>query len=87
VFCTAIAYVLYFRLIAHVGPARAITVTFLVPPFAVLWGAVILGETLSPRMIAGAAVVLAGTALATGLVRIPPRSRATESAPREESGS
>jgi drug/metabolite transporter (DMT)-like permease len=87
VFCTAIAYVLYFRLIAHVGPARAITVTFLVPPFAVLWGAVILGETLSPRMIAGAAVVLAGTALATGLVRIPSRFRATESAPREESGS
>jgi drug/metabolite transporter (DMT)-like permease len=74
VFCTAVAYVLYFRLIASIGPARAIAVTFLVPPFAVLWGAAILGETLTPRMLTGAGIVLAGTALATGLIQ--PRGRA-----------
>jgi drug/metabolite transporter (DMT)-like permease len=74
VLCTAVAYVLYFRLIRSIGPARAITVTFLVPPFAVAWGALLLGESLTPRAIAGAAVVLAGTALATGLVRLPGRA-------------
>jgi drug/metabolite transporter (DMT)-like permease len=73
--CTAVAYVLYFRLIAHVGPARAIAVTFLIPPFAVAWGALFLGEALTTRTIAGAAIVLAGTALTTGLVKLPARRR------------
>ncbi len=68
--CTAVAYVLYFRLIASVGPARAIAVTFLIPIFAVAWGALFLGETISARTVAGAAIVLAGTALATGLLRL-----------------
>ena len=36
--CTSLAYILYFRLIADIGPLRSLTVTFLVPPFAVLWG-------------------------------------------------
>jgi drug/metabolite transporter (DMT)-like permease len=67
--CTALAYVLYFRLIAHLGPAKAIAVTFLIPPFAFLWGGLFLGEPLTPRTILGAVVILAGTALATGLVR------------------
>ena len=66
---TAIAYVIFFRLIARIGPARAITVTFLVPVFGVLWGWLALGEAPTVAMAAGAAVVLAGTALATGLVR------------------
>ena len=42
--CTGLAYLLYFRLIARVGPAKTITVTFLIPAFAVLWGAMFLGE-------------------------------------------
>jgi drug/metabolite transporter (DMT)-like permease len=71
VLCTAFAYVLYFRLIARVGPARAIAVTFLIPAFAVVWGALFLGEVVTGRMLLGSAVVLAGTALATGLVRLP----------------
>ena len=66
---TGIAYVLYFRLIARVGASRAITVTFLVPVFAMLWGAVFLGETVSVEMMLGGAVVLAGTALATDALR------------------
>ena len=71
--CTAIAYILYFRLIAHVGPAKAIAVTFLIPVFGILWGAVFLGESVTPRMLAGCAVILGGTSLATGLVH--PRGR------------
>ena len=69
VMCTALAYLLYFRLIARVGPARAMTVTFLIPAFAMLWGGLILRETVSATMVAGCAVILAGTALATGVVR------------------
>ena len=70
---TGIAYILFFRLIASIGPARAITVTFLVPIFAVFWGAVALDETLTGQMIAGGAVVLLGTALSTGAIK-PGRS-------------
>jgi drug/metabolite transporter (DMT)-like permease len=69
VLCTAVAYVLYFRLIAHVGPANAISVTFLIPVFAVLWGGLFLGERLTPAMGAGCAVVLLGTSLTTGFWR------------------
>jgi len=69
--CTAVAYVLYFRLIAAVGPARAIAVTFLIPAFAILWGALFLDEAVTGRMALGALVVVAGTALATGVVRLP----------------
>lgn len=66
--CTALAYLLYFRLIAHTGPSNAIAVTFLIPGFAVLWGAIFLGEALTPAMVLGCAVILLGTALATGLI-------------------
>jgi drug/metabolite transporter (DMT)-like permease len=65
--CTALAYLLYFRLLARVGPARAVTVTYLVPMFATVWGALLLGEVFTLRMGLGGAIVLAGTALATGL--------------------
>ena len=71
VLCTGVAYVMYFRLIAHVGPANAIAVTFLVPAFAVLWGWVFLGERLTASMLFGCAVILLGTSLATGLVKWP----------------
>jgi drug/metabolite transporter (DMT)-like permease len=69
VLCTGLAYILYFRLIARVGPATAMTVTFLIPAFAMLWGALVLGEAVTAPMLAGCAVILAGTALATGLVK------------------
>ena len=71
VFCTGVAYVLYFRLIENIGPANAIAVTFLVPAFAVLWGWLLLGEQLSGAMLAGCAVILFGTSLATGLLKLP----------------
>jgi len=69
--CTGFAYVLFFRLISSVGPTGAISVTFLVPIFGVFWGAFLLDEIVTPNMLAGAAVVLVGTALALGLVRFP----------------
>ena len=62
---TAYAYRLYFRLIANIGPARALTVTFLIPLFGVLWGVTFLGEPLATNMIFGGALILAGTWLAT----------------------
>ena len=70
--CTGVAYMLYFHLIATVGPARAITVTFVVPIFGILWGALFLAESVSAGMLEGGVVILTGTALATGVVkRIP----------------
>jgi drug/metabolite transporter (DMT)-like permease len=72
--CTGLAYMLYFRLIAHVGPARAISVTFLIPVFASLWGYIVLREVPTAEMLAGCAVILLGTALATGVLRLPTRA-------------
>ncbi|MEF7613703.1 DMT family transporter [Aquincola sp. MAHUQ-54] len=71
VLCTGVAYLLFFRLIANVGPANAITVTFLIPAFAVLWGWMLLGEPLTGTMVAGCAVILLGTSLATGVLPRP----------------
>ncbi|HSQ73571.1 MAG TPA: DMT family transporter, partial [Rubrivivax sp.] len=72
--CTGLAYILYFRLIARVGPARAISVTFLIPAFAALWGFVFLREVPTAEMLAGCTVILLGTALATGVLRLPGRA-------------
>ena len=62
------AYVLYFRLIRSVGPSRAMTVAYLIPVFAVAWGAFFLGEQVTTKMVVACAVILLGTALATGLL-------------------
>jgi drug/metabolite transporter (DMT)-like permease len=61
VLCSAIAYILYYRLMADVGPTRALTVTFLVPGFGMLWAALFLGETITVPMLLGLALVVAGT--------------------------
>lgn len=59
--CSAVAYLLYFRLIADIGPTGALTVTYLIPIFGVLWGALFLGEALTLPMLAGGALVVLGT--------------------------
>jgi len=69
VLCTGVAYLLYFRLIAAIGPARTITVTFVIPVFGILWGALFLGERVSAGMALACATILVGTALATGFVK------------------
>ena len=66
--CTGLAYIIYYGLIDRVGATRSITVTFLVPLFGIFWGAVILHEPLGLRMLAGTAIVLLGTLLATGFI-------------------
>jgi drug/metabolite transporter (DMT)-like permease len=66
--CTALAYVLYFRLMTRTGPARAMTVTYLIPVFANLLGVSFLDEVVTHWMMGCAVVIVAGTALASGLV-------------------
>lgn len=68
--CTAWAYILYFRLMSRVGPTNAVSVTFLIPVFAMLWGAVFLQEAITAQMVVGGAIVLVGIALALGLVAL-----------------
>jgi drug/metabolite transporter (DMT)-like permease len=73
VLCTGVAYILFFRLISTVGPARALAVTFVVPMFAVLYGVVFLGETVTGWMLLCGAVIICGTSLSTGLIRFSRR--------------
>lgn len=73
VLCTGVAYVLYFRLIERAGPARALSVTFGIPVFAVFYGVVLLDEVVTPWMLGCAAIIIAGTALSSGLVRLQGR--------------
>ena len=61
---TAFAYILYFRLIHNIGSTRALTVTYLIPLFAMLWGAIVLNEVVTPSMMLGCGLVLLGTAIA-----------------------
>ncbi|RTY52671.1 MULTISPECIES: DMT family transporter [Pantoea] len=55
--CTALAYILYFRLIADIGPLKSLTVTFIIPPFACLWGYLVLDERIGEQFIAGACLI------------------------------
>ena len=73
--CTGIAYILYFRLIESAGPSRALTVTFLIPVFALFYGGVFLGESITPWMIGCGAIVLLGTSLSTGVLKLRLPSR------------
>jgi drug/metabolite transporter (DMT)-like permease len=66
---SGIAYLLYFAIIASAGASRAILVTYLVPAFALVYGAVFLDEAVTAVALTGLALVLTGTALATGLAR------------------
>jgi drug/metabolite transporter (DMT)-like permease len=60
VVCSSAAYALYYRLIADIGPTRALTIAFLMPVFGMLWGALFLGETITLPMIAGCGLVIGG---------------------------
>jgi drug/metabolite transporter (DMT)-like permease len=70
VLCSAVAFLLYYRLVARVGPTRTLLVTLLMPAFGMLWGFLILGEHITWMRMLGAAVILAGTYL----VAYPPRA-------------
>jgi drug/metabolite transporter (DMT)-like permease len=77
--CGAIAYLLYFRLVVDIGATGALTVTYLIPVFGVLWGALFLGEAVSHFTLAGAALVILGTVLV--LMQPGARTRRARSAP------
>lgn len=66
VVCSGLAYLLYFRLVQDVGATSALTVTFIVPVFGILWGSLFLSEVIGWYTIVGSAIVIVGTALATG---------------------
>ncbi|TLU61619.1 DMT family transporter [Thalassotalea litorea] len=63
VVCTALAYILYFRLLAQLGPAKAISVTYLIPVFGIGWGMLLLDERVSIWMAIGAGLILIGVGL------------------------
>lgn len=65
--CTALAYLLYFGLIARVGAVRATTVTYLAPAFGIVWGDLFLHERLGAGSLFGFALILASVALVSGL--------------------
>lgn len=66
VFATVVAYLLFFRLISAVGPTQTAMTAYLIPLFGVVWGVLLLGETVGPATVAGMAVILAGVLLVTG---------------------
>jgi drug/metabolite transporter (DMT)-like permease len=67
IFCTAIAYLLYFYLITNVGPAKTLSVTFLIPVFGMMWGSFFLQEELTVGMIVGLFVILGSVFLISDL--------------------
>lgn len=73
--CSGVAYLLYFRLIANVGPTRAMTVTFLLPALGMMWGVLFLDETVTLPMLGGAVMIVAGTAAVLRRTPVPGSKR------------
>jgi drug/metabolite transporter (DMT)-like permease len=71
IFSTAVANIIYFHLLGAIGSTRAVTVTFLIPVFGTVWGAMFIDEAITPVMLVGGAIIFSGLALVTQLV---PRS-------------
>ena len=80
---TSLAYILYFRLIQSVGSTRALTVTYLIPLFAILWGALFLEEAITVAIVIGGGLILLGTAIANGLLKWPGRQPHIDASERE----
>jgi len=79
VFCTGLAYVMYFDLIDKIGPSKAITVGYLLPFFGIMWGVTVLGETLTLKQVIGSGCVIAGVLLATNALKILNQFRVSRS--------
>jgi len=78
--CTAVAFLLFFRLIAEVGPVRATVITYLNPAIALLAGVTLLGEPFTPGTAAGFVLIIAGSWLATGPSRSNTAARSADAA-------
>lgn len=68
VLCTGVAYLMFYRLIARIGSHNAISSTFMIPLFSILWGALFLGESITLQRILGCVFILFGVALTTGFL-------------------
>ncbi|MEJ2042319.1 MAG: DMT family transporter [Reinekea sp.] len=77
-FCTGVAFMLFYRLVRSAGALSSTTVTILVPIFAICWGALLLEETISLRMLVGMVLALAGTAVTIRLVKLPTTAKSLE---------
>jgi drug/metabolite transporter (DMT)-like permease len=82
---TGLAFVIFYGLIAQVGPARSFLVAYLAPGFAVVYGAALLGEEITGTTVAGLALILAGSWLAAE-GRMPLRAPLGGPAPEEGGG-
>ena len=81
VVCSAFAYILYFRLIDRAGATNALLVTLLVPPVAIVLGALVLNEVIEPRDFAGLGLIALGLAAIDGrLLRIFSKAEARQAA-------
>jgi drug/metabolite transporter (DMT)-like permease len=78
---TALAQLILFRMLALHGSARLSLVTYLMPGFALVYGAVILDEQITISMLGGLALILGGISLASGAVRLPRRGAAVTARP------
>jgi drug/metabolite transporter (DMT)-like permease len=78
---SALAYLIYFRLLQSAGPTSALSVTFLMPIFGVVWGFLLLGEALGVGLVVGIGVILVGVGLVTA--RAVPQARSAEPLPSE----
>jgi len=67
--CTALAYLIFFKLIHNIGPSRAVSVTFLIPIFAFIWGYLVLDEVVTVRMWGATAVILVGMTLVLRILK------------------
>jgi drug/metabolite transporter (DMT)-like permease len=81
---TGVAFVIFYDLIATIGPARAFIVTYLAPGFAVIYGATFLDESIGVATLAGLALILAGSYLAAE-GRLPARLERLRAAPADNS--
>ncbi len=70
VICTALAQIIYFRLIVKIGPTNTTSVTFLIPIFGLLWGYIFLNEIIEINTLIAGSVILLGTGLSTGVIRL-----------------
>ena len=69
---TAVAWPIFFRVLRHTTATAASTVTFIVPAFAIAWGALVLGEPIRPNLVAGSVLILVSLLLVLGIrVRVP----------------
>ena len=68
VFCSGVAYILFFRLIERAGPTKTLSVTFAIPVFAVFYGVLFLDEEVTSWMLGCGLIIAAGTSLSTGLI-------------------